>query len=68
MIEIIEQIGSPIRLPAYRIFSPGHIVKLVRTPTSVYCSLSNSTAPFGIVTGPPDEFGSNAQLLAICVS
>lgn len=56
MIEIIEQIGSPVRLPAYREFLPGHIVKLVRTPTSVYCGLSNSTNPFGIVTGPIEEF------------
>ena len=57
MIEIIEQVGDPIRLPAYRDFLPGHIVKLVRTPTSVYCSLSDSINAFGIVIGPPDEFG-----------
>jgi hypothetical protein len=32
-------------------------VKLVRTPNDVYCSLSNSIQPFGIVIDLPNQFG-----------
>lgn len=56
MIEIIEQIGQSMKLPAYREFEPGQIIKLVRTPTSVYCSLSNSTNPFGMVLDTSDGY------------
>lgn len=42
---------------AYRDFAPGQIVKLVRTNNDVYCSLSNSIQPFGVVMGQPDRFG-----------
>lgn len=57
MIEIIAQIGNPIYLPAYKDFLPGQIIKLTRTPTQVYCSLSDSINPFGIVINNPNEFG-----------
>ena len=59
MFEIVEQLASPIKLPAKKgaYFEPGHIVKLVRTPEEVFCSLADCKCAFGIVTGPIDEIG-----------
>ena len=57
MLEIVAQIGNPMMIRAYREFMPGQIVKLIRTPNDVYCSLSNSSQPFGVVIGLPNQFG-----------
>lgn len=57
MLEIVAQIGNPMMLRAYRDLVPGQIVKLVRTHNDVYCSLSNSRKPFGMVIGFPNQFG-----------
>ncbi len=59
MFEIVEQLASPIKLPAQKgtIFVPGHIIKLIRTPDDVFCTLSDCKNAFGIVTGPIDDLG-----------
>lgn len=57
MIQIIDQVGQPIRLKAYRRFIPGQIVRLVRTRQEVYCTLSDSLHPFGMVLDEADSLG-----------
>lgn len=59
MFEIVEQLAGPIKLPAQKgeKFVPGHIIKLIRTPDEVFCTLGSCTNVFGIVTGPIDDLG-----------
>ena len=59
MFEIVEQLASPIKLPAEKgaSFRSGHIVKLIRTPNDVFCTLGDCANAFGIVTGPVDDLG-----------
>lgn len=57
MVEIIEQLTEPIRLFAGNDIITGDIVALSYDSDNVYCTLSNSRNPFGMVVGPRDRWG-----------
>lgn len=56
MVEVIEKLSEPIRLPAAADVVEGNIVTLAHDKTDIYCVISNSLHPFGIVIGPRDEW------------
>lgn len=67
MVEIVEQLLEPIRLPAgFEVF-PGDIISLSYDDDSVSCVLSNSRNPFGMVVGPPDEWGRVPVLCGLAI-
>jgi len=58
MVEIVEQLMEPIRLSVGRNeIVPGDIISLSYKDAEVSCQLSDSRNPFGMVVGPPDEWG-----------
>ena len=68
MVEIVEQLLEPIRLSVGRNeIVPGDIVSLSYDDDSVSCILSNSRNPFGMVVGPPDEWGRVPVLCGMAI-
>ena len=57
MVEIIEQLSESIRLFAALDIVAGDIIALAYDEDNIYCTLSNSLNPFGMVVGPRDKWG-----------
>ena len=57
MIEIVEQLLDPIRILATSNLMIGSIITLSYNKDDVYCTLSNSLNPLGIVVGSYDQWG-----------
>ncbi len=57
MVEIVEYLLEPIRLFAASNIVIGDIVTLSYDEDNIYCKLSDSRNPFGMVVGPRDEWG-----------
>lgn len=67
VVEIIEQLLGPIRLLAGLDILLGDIIRLSYSGNEVSCKLSNSRNPFGMVVGPPDQWGRVLILYSMAI-
>jgi len=67
MVEIVEQLLGTIKLSAGIGVFTGDIISLSYDSDEVSCILSNSRNPFGMVVGPPDEWGRVPVLCSMAI-
>ena len=66
MLEIIENILEPIRLPGSHKLEVGNVVS-ISYDDNFQCVLGNSLKPFGIMVGPADKWGQILVLNSMAI-